>query len=213
MGESNWADRSQQIEQLLAAARAGEGQALGELLQTYRNYLMILATNQFDRRLRQRLNPSDLVQEAMLAVHRDFAKFRGHAEGEFLAWLRKILIHCLHRAIETHVRAKRRDVRRDISIEEFSVAVDRSVSRISQRLADAGPSPGTAIALADQLAKLPADYREMLVLRNLQGLSFNEIAHRTGRSCGAVRMLWLRAIARFKQLSEVSDSSKADRAD
>ena len=55
-----------------------------------------------------------------------------------------------------------------------------------------------AIALANQLAVLPENYREVIVLRNLRGLSFDEIAEKMDRSPGAVRMLWLRAIDKFK---------------
>jgi RNA polymerase sigma-70 factor (ECF subfamily) len=51
-----------------------------------------------------------------------------------------------------------------------------------------------AARLADQLARLPADYREVLILRNLEGLPFAEVARRMGRTAGAVRILWVRAV-------------------
>ncbi len=197
------------VEQLLDLARKGEREPLGQLLQVYRNYLTILATTQLDRRLRRRMNPSDLVQETMLAAHCDFAKFRGSTEREFLAWLRQILINCLHHAIETHLNAKMRDVRREIPVEQVSAALDRSVVNFAQVLADRGPSPSAdlrqrerAVALADQLAKLRPAYRDVIVLRNLQGLSFEEVADRMDRKPGTVRMLWLRAIDKFKQIYE-----------
>ncbi len=200
-------------ETLLTQARSGATEPLGRLLQLYRNYLTILATTQIDRRLRRRMSPSDLVQEAMLAAHRDFPKFRGRVEQEFLGWLRQILINCLHHAVETHVKAKRRDVRCEVSIEQASQNLDRSVFNFAHVLADAGPSPSApvrqrehAVALADQLAKLRPEYREVIVLRNLQGLSFDEVAERMDRNSGAVRMLWLRAIEKFKQVYEPSDS-------
>jgi RNA polymerase sigma-70 factor, ECF subfamily len=194
---------------LLDRARQGEREPLGQLLQLYRNYLTILATTQLDGRLRRRMNPSDLVQETMLAAHCDFAKFRGTSERELLAWLRQILIHCLHHAIETHLNAKMRDVRREISVEQISAALDRSVVNFVQVLADRGPSPSEpaqqrerAVALADQLARLRPQYRDVIVLRNLQGLSFEEVADRMDRKPGTVRMLWLRAIDKFKQIYE-----------
>lgn len=200
------------VEQLLDEAREGTSASLGQLLQLYRNYLTILATTQLDPRLRRRMNPSDLVQETMLLAHRDFQQFRGGSEREFLAWLRQILINCLRHAIETHLKAKRRDVRCEISIDQVSAALDRSVVRFAQVLADRGPSPSapvrqreSAVALADQLAKLPPQYRDVIVLRNLQGLSFEEIAERLERKAGAVRMLWLRAIEKFKQVYEPMD--------
>jgi len=200
------------VEQLLDDARQGQREPLGLLLQSYRNYLTILATTQLDRRLRRRMSASDLVQETMLAAHRDFGKFRGSSEREFLAWLRQSLIHCLHHAVETHVKAQRRDVRCEISLDQLGFSLDRSAANFAQALADPGPSPSTpvrqrerAVALADQLAKLRPEYRDVIVLRNLQGLSFDEIAQRMDRKTGAVRMLWLRAIEKFKQVYEPID--------
>ena len=158
------------VEQLLDDARQGQREPLGLLLQSYRNYLTILATTQLDRRLRRRMSASDLVQETMLAAHRDFGKFRGSSEREFLAWLRQILIHCLHHAVETHVKAQRRDVRCEISLDQLGFSLDRSAANFAQALADPGPSPSTpvrqrerAVALADQLAKLRPEYRDVIV--------------------------------------------------
>ena len=200
------------VEGLLGEARLGETEPLGQLLELYRNYLTILAATQFDRRLRRRMNPSDLVQEAMLAAHRDFAQFRGGTEREFLGWLRQILVNCLHHAIETHFQAKMRDVRCEVPIERVSAALDRSAVNLAQVLADPGPSPSVparqrehAVALANQLAKLPPQYRDVIVLRNLQGLSFDEVAKRMNRKPGTVRMLWLRAIEKFRQVYEPID--------
>ncbi|MCL4204323.1 MAG: sigma-70 family RNA polymerase sigma factor [Pirellulaceae bacterium] len=197
------------VERLLNEARQGGVEPLGELLQLYRNYLTILATTQLDRRLQRRMNPSDLVQETMLAAHRDIRRFRGHSEREFLGWLRQILICCLHHAVETHLKTKMRDVRREVSIEQVSAALDRSAFGHGALLVDPGPSPSArsrqrerAVALADQLAKLRPEYRDVIVLRNLQGLSFDEIGQRMERRPGAVRMLWLRAIDKFKQVCE-----------
>jgi RNA polymerase sigma-70 factor, ECF subfamily len=197
---------------LLKKAKHGEKEPLGQLLQLYRNYLTILATTQLDRKLRQPMNPSDLVQEAMLAAHCDFVKFRGSTEREFLVWLRQILINCLHHAFDTHVRAKMRDVRREISVEQANAALDRSAVGFAQILEDQGPSPSApmqqrerAVAFADQLAKLRPQYRDVIVLRNLQGLSFEEVADRMNLKPGNVRMLWLRAIDKLKQVYEPID--------
>ncbi len=60
--------------------------------------------------------------------------------------------------------------------------------------------------MADQLSRLPPQYRDVIVLRNLQGLSFDEVAERMGRKPGTVRMLWLRAIEKFKQIYQPIDS-------
>jgi RNA polymerase sigma-70 factor (ECF subfamily) len=148
----------------------------------------------------------------MLAAHCDFGDFRGTSERELLGWLRQILINCLHHVIETHLRAKMRDMRREVSVEHIGAVLDRSAYSFTQMIADRGPSPSApmhqrerAVALADQLARLPPQYRDVIVLRNLQGLSFEEVADRMDRKPGAVRMLWLRAIEKFKQIYQPTD--------
>jgi RNA polymerase sigma-70 factor (ECF subfamily) len=87
----------------------------------------------------------------------------------------------------------------------MEVALERSTARLEAVLVDHGPSPSShvqhrehAVLLADHLAELPPDYRDVLVLRHLQGLSFAEVAQRMARSPGAVRMLWLRAIDKLR---------------
>ena len=194
------------VAELVSRAQTGSTETLGDLLQLYRNYLSVLATTQLDGRLRRRLNSSDVVQETMLAAHRDFGAFRGKTEGELLAWLRQILINCVRHAVEVHVKAQKRDIRREVALDATTPTVDDSMMRLANVLADKGRSPSEecgkrelAVAVADQLAKLKPDYRDVIVLRNLQGLSFDEIAERMGRSKGSVRMLWLRAMEKFKQ--------------
>jgi RNA polymerase sigma-70 factor (ECF subfamily) len=196
------------VVELLDRARQGEGEALGQLLQAYRNYLIVLATMQLDGRLRRRLNPSDLVQEALLAAHRDFHQFRGCSAPEFSAWMRKILIHCLHHAVEMHIRAKARDIRCEISLDQAHSTLDRSGLSPANLLADPGPSPSApalqrenALDFANRLGKLRPQYRDVIVLRGLQGLPFDEVAERMGRKPGAVRMLWLRAIEKLQSAS------------
>jgi RNA polymerase sigma-70 factor (ECF subfamily) len=216
-GAEQNADAEQSAEELIRRARSGETEALGSLMQVYRNYLTILATTQLDHRLRRRVSPSDVVQDALLAAHRDFSGFRGQHEREFLAWMRQILINCLHHAYETHMQAKRRDVRCEISLHEVSAAFDRSIVNFAQVLADRGPSPSAPVrrresvaALADKLAQLRREYRDVIVLRSLQGLSFDEVAQRLGRRTGAVRMLWLRAIEKLNQIVTKTDREKVE---
>ena len=199
-------------ESLLRGARSGVREELGDLLEMYRNYLRVLASTQIGNRLRRRLSPSDVVQDTMLAAHRDFPQFRGQSEREFLAWLRKVLLNTIHHAVDTHVKAQRRDIRREVSIEKVGAALGRSSLNLAGLLADPGPSPSTpirreesAVALANQLARLKSEYRDVIVLRNLQGMSFEEVAERMERTSGAVRMLWLRAIEKLRELYESED--------
>lgn len=194
---------------LLNAAKDGKDESLGKLLQLYGNYLKLIATAQLDRKLCGRTSASDLVQETLFEAHRDFAQFRGSSEGEFLAWLRKILVHNLARVVERHVLTDKRDIRREVSMDQIGASLERSTARLVAVLADGGLSPisdaqrnENAIVLADELAVLPEDYRDVIVLRHLECLAFNEVAERMDRSTGAVRMLWIRAVAQLRQQLE-----------
>ena len=55
------------------------------------------------------------------------------------------------------------------------------------------------VLLADALSELPEDYREVLILRHLDGLSFSEVAQRMGRTLDAVKQLWVRALERLRR--------------
>src|SRR5438094_1678363 len=193
-------------ERLLARARQAGGEPLGALLELYRNYLHLLARTQIDLHVQGRVDPSDLVQETLLEAYRDFGQFRGGTETELLAWLRRILVHNLARVAEKHLGPRKRDARRQVSLHRRLADLERSseqvdaalVSQVSSASAGAQRREQAAI-LADTLARLKPDHREVIVLRNLEGLSFEEVARRMGRSAGAVRMLWLRALDRLKQ--------------
>lgn len=194
-------------EQLLAQARAGTPECLGRLLQYYANYLKLLAATQIDKKLRRRCSPSDVVQETFFEAHRDFGQFRGQSEPELLAWLRRILANNLAGVVEKHVLAAKRDVRREVSLGGMERALERSALKLEAALVDRGTSPSSdvhrreyTIFLADRLAELPPDYREVLVLRHFEDLPFPEVARRMGRSPGAVRMLWLRAIGKLRRV-------------
>jgi RNA polymerase sigma-70 factor, ECF subfamily len=193
------------VPSLISDARRGDKSSIGALLQQYRNYLLVLATTQIENRLQPRVSPSDVVQETMLRAHKNFAQFRGTSEAELLGWLRQILVNNLARFVEQHVLAARRDVRREVSIERLGAALEQSTVQLAALLPADGKSPSMAVQqreeavlLADRLAQLPKSYREVLVLRNLQGLPFEEVAQRIDRSVGATRMLWLRAIERLR---------------
>src|SRR3954449_418320 len=199
---------------LITRARRGSKSSLGSLLEQYRNYLVVLAATQIEKRLQPRVSPSDVVQETMLRAHKNFGQFRGTTEAELLAWLRQILVNNLARFVEQHMLAARRDVRREVSIERLGVALEQSTIQLAALVPAEGKSPSMAVQqreeavlLADRLAQLLDDYREVLVLRNLQGLPFEDIASRIGRSVGATRMLSLRAIEKLRTIYRKDEPS------
>src|SRR6187455_1383576 len=190
-------DTQHSANQLFTSARAGSTSCLGQLLALYTNYLKLLVSAQLDNRLKARVSPSDIVQESFFEAHRDFAEFRGTSVGEFVAWLRRIVVNNILRVVEQHVLAEKRDVRREISLVEIGQRLEQSTVRLETFLAQQAESPSgyasrreNELLLADTLAQLPADYRDVLLLRHIEGLSFEEVAQRMERTSGAVRMLW-----------------------
>jgi len=188
--------------ELLGMARDGRGDALGELLQSYRNYLHLLARLQVDNRLAGKIAPSDVVQETFLQAHRGFAQFRGSSEGEFLQWLRRILVFQLTRIRDSFLGTQRRNIRLE---RQFENGLDRSSHQI-QALAQNATTPSQmavrreqSVLLADVLSELAKDHREVIILRHLHELSFPEIAVRMGRTEQGVKKLWARALASVRR--------------
>jgi len=195
-----------QPELLLERAREGDVQALGTLLEEYREYLRLLARPRVGRGLQVRLDPSDLVQEVLLEAHRDFGQFLGRTEAELTAWLRRILVRNLADQVKHH-QSQRRDYTREqpleLLVEQAHEALAAPLSTPSAHAA----RREQAVVLANALTQLSDDYREVITRRHVEGQSFEAIAAATGRSPGAVRMLWMRALERLGSLLEQRDAA------
>jgi RNA polymerase sigma-70 factor (ECF subfamily) len=190
-------------EGVLALARAGHDGALGHLLERYRAYLTLLARLQVGRRLQGKADPDDVVQETFLEAARHFPQFRGETEPELAAWLRKILAGCLAHLVRRYCGTQARDVRLERALEDdldqSSRAIDRGLVATQSTPSQRASRREEAVLLADALAELPDDYREIIVLRHLEGLTFPQAAQRMGRSLDSVEKLWLRAVTRLRQ--------------
>ncbi len=189
---------------LLNRAREGHGAALGKLLEAYRDYLTLLARVQIGRRLQGKADASDLVQETFLQVHRNFPRFRGTTEGELLGWLRQILAAQLAGLLRRYLGTRRRDVRfeRELAqeLEESSQALDRGLVARESSPSSQAVRREHAVLLAEALARLQDDERELLILRHLEHLSFPEAARRMGQTLDRVKKLWPRALERLRRL-------------
>jgi len=191
-------------ERLLVEARTGDTATLGRLLELYRRYLALLARVQIGQRLQGKVDASDVVQETFLEAHRGFAGFRGSSEGELLCWLRQILAARLADMLRRFLGTQGRDVRLEREIaEDF----DRSSILLDRGLVAPQSSPSQQVArreqsvlLANALGELPDDYREVIALRHLEGLTFPAVAQRMGRSLDSVEKLWMRALVRLRKL-------------
>jgi RNA polymerase sigma-70 factor, ECF subfamily len=191
------------------ALRQGTASPTGDLLSPFRPWLALLARLQLDSQLQGKFDASDIVQQTLLEACRDLPKFRGQTEPELLAWLRAILAHVIAHEIRRYTDVEKRDVACEVTLEQ---SLAQSSLRLGNLLAASQTSPSQQavqheqeVLLADVLTRLPEDYREVIILRNLEGLSHEEVAERMGRGVGAVRMLWVRALAHVRK--EVDRSS------
>jgi RNA polymerase sigma-70 factor (ECF subfamily) len=195
------------IAELIARARQGDAARRDELFQLCRDYLGYVARAQVESWLQAKVDASDLVQQTLFEAHRDFARFQGSTEAEWLAWLRRILAHNAQDYVRQFHGTAKRQARREVPV--------RGPGDDSQMLgvepAAREPSPSQQLIRRDEelrvtaaLGRLSEDHREVIVLRNLERLPFDEIARRMGRSRPAVQMLWMRAV---KKLQEAMDQS------
>jgi RNA polymerase sigma-70 factor, ECF subfamily len=196
-------------DELLQQVCSGDTERLGQLLELYRHYLHLLARVEIGRNLQAKLDASDLVQDTLMEAHRGFSRFRGSNETQLICWLRQIMTANLSNLLRRYLGTQGRDVRRE---RELTVHVDQSSRLLDRGLIDRGSSPSQrasrreqAVLLADALERLPEDYREAIVLRHLEGLTFPEVARRMGRSLDSVEKLWVRGLALLRQaMGEVS---------
>lgn len=181
---------------------------IGELLEHYRNYLRLLASMQLNAKVRVRASASDVVQETFLEAHQAFSQFRGTTEAELIAWLRKILVRNILDEGKRQ-RAAKRDVNREQSLD---AALDRSSEILGTALCSQISSPSQKIAkreqavlVADAIARLSVEQRDIIIERQVHRKPFDEIATLTGKTSAAVRMSWLRALEKLKiHLNELS---------
>lgn len=174
----------------------------GQRLEPYRDYLRLLARLHLDRRLRAKLDPSDLVQQTLLEAYRDMHAWEDHSPEERAAWLRRILAHNLANAIRDFTRAKR-DVSRERSLQE---ELDQSSARLDALLPDPGASPSQQaqrnehlLRLAHALIELPEAQREAIILRHYENWSLEAISEHLGRSPAAVAGLLHRGLKTLRQ--------------
>lgn len=198
------------VGRLIGQAQQGDDSARGRLFQLGRNYMGLVARAQVESWLRVKVDASDLVQQTMLEAHRDFKRFQGQSEKEWLAWLRRILAHNMADFVRCY-RGTSKRAGREVPIR----LGDTTAAFGAPEPAAPGPTPSqeflqidAELRVAEAVSRLPPDYQEVIMLRNLQRLPFAEVAERMERSRPAVQMLWMRAIRRLQEiLAETDDES------
>ncbi|MGI6414198.1 MAG: sigma-70 family RNA polymerase sigma factor [Thermoguttaceae bacterium] len=200
------------VSNLIRRARQGDAECRDRLFELCRSYLGFAARAQVESWLRVKVDASDLVQQTLLEAHRDFDRFDGASEQEWLAWLRKILAHNVSDFIRRYRGTAKRQVRREVPFRDPGAS---GPAAGAPEPAAPDRTPSQQLALVDDqlrvtaaLAELAPDYQEVVVLRNLERLPFAEVAERMGRSRPAVQMLWMRAIRRLQEMLGEEDAER-----
>jgi len=202
-----------QTEVLLDRVRDGDGKAVQELLTRHRDRLRQMVRVRMDPRLRARLDPSDIVQEALADASRKLPDYLRQRSCPFYPWLRQLAWQQLVRLHRRHVLAERRSVTRE-------VRCDMTLSDPSTRLLAAQVAGGTSVGgrmvrkelcqrVREALAQLPPLEREAVVLRHLELLSLTEMAAVLGTTEEAARSRYRRGVERLHTL--LSEGSEAPR--
>lgn len=190
-------------EQLLDRVAGGDAAATGPLLQRHRDRLKRMVSVRADPRLAARVDPSDVVQEALAEAATQLAEYARRRPLPFYPWLRGIAQTRLAALYRRHVQARRRSVERE---EQMVGLPDRSALALADRLFARASSPSarlhreeTRTRVREALAALPERDREVLVLRHLEDLSAREAGEVLGLTEGAVRVRHMRALHRLRE--------------
>jgi RNA polymerase sigma-70 factor (ECF subfamily) len=181
---------------LTAAARDGDASALGHLLGGFQSYLRLIADRELGADLKQKCAASDLVQQTFLDAQRAFRRFQGSGPGELRVWLEQILHNNLGDAARRFRSVEKREIGREVALAGNGTDIEA--------LIDSTTPSKTVLAreeedkLRQALARISEDQRRVIVLRNLERRKFEDIALAFGRSTGAVKKLWSRAISQLK---------------
>jgi RNA polymerase sigma-70 factor (ECF subfamily) len=190
-------------EELIERARNGDGAARQQLLVRHRDRLKHMVLLRLDRRLAARVDPSDVVQEALADAAGQLSEYLREQPVAFYPWLRRLAWEHLVQLHQRHLHAGKRSVRR----EERWELPEESALELAGRLLGSGTSPSRHVLRQEQRRRVQAALdqlaerdREVLVLRYLEGLSTRETAAVLGIREGAAKVRHLRALERLRGL-------------
>jgi RNA polymerase sigma-70 factor (ECF subfamily) len=191
--------------ELLDRIRRGDPTATGELLGRFRPRLRRMVAARMDDRVAPRVDPSDVVQEALVVAHERLSEYLKQADSPFYPWLRQIGWDRLVEAHRRHIHADKRSVRREVSMQ----LSEASAVHLAQQMAASPSSPSRQLARKELrgriraiLGELPAFDREILILKHLEELTNSECAAVLGITVVAVKKRYLRALGRVRNLMD-----------
>jgi RNA polymerase sigma-70 factor (ECF subfamily) len=199
------AEHDDDIERLIGQAQGGDEAAREQLLVRHRARLRQMIAVRLDRRLFARLDPSDVVQEALIDAYLKLPDYLRDRPLPFYPWLRQIAWDRLVELHRRHLHLQKRSVLREAG--QGLPLPDDSALQLADRLLGRGSSPSARAQRDEQrervqaaLARLAPRDREVLAMRYLEQLAMAEIAAVLGITEGAVKVRHLRALQRFHDL-------------
>jgi RNA polymerase sigma-70 factor (ECF subfamily) len=189
----------QKTQHLVALAKEGNQPALNQLCSVYGERVRRIIRFRLDTKLRPKLDSIDLVQDALLLALGGLKDFTYRNEGDFLRWLSKIAENKLHDIIKKF-HADKRDIRKEISFKQEERSTDGRFYGAAEPIGTTTPSvimrkKEALDRLEKALDTLKPEYKEVIVLKKIEGLTHAEIAERLNKSPNAVPMLLFRAMA------------------
>ena len=197
----------QKTQHLVALAKDGDESALDRLCTVYGPRVLWLVRIRMGKELRSKLESVDLVQDVFVSALKDLGNFTYKNEGDFVRWLSGITENRLRDNLDK-LHADKRDIRKEVRLNTHRPTIEDSFAAALEPI-DA-TTPSVIISKReefDKLAKaidaLKPEYREVIVLTKVEGLSYREIGDKLGRSADAARMLFSRAMAALTGAFEV----------
>jgi RNA polymerase sigma-70 factor (ECF subfamily) len=193
-------------ETLLARAKSGDSDALGELMLTYRDRLVRVVRFRMDRRLNGRIDPGDVVQDAYVVAIERFPEYHHDDRMPFFLWLRFITLQKLCELHRHHLRAKVRNAAREVSLLHGPIPQATSAVLAAQLLgrittpSQAAMRAEVKVRLEDALNDMDEIDREVVALRHFEQISNFETAKALEINESAASSRYVRAIRRLKHI-------------
>lgn len=189
---------------LLERFRKGDSAAFTLLFDRYRRRLAVLVHYKISPEKRRSMDVDEILQETFLAAFRQLDHFEYRSPGSFMSWLSRIADHVIVDRVRFESRQKR-DAAETVRFRSESNpgGPEPTDTRTPSRVLGEKQAVETLLA---KLSSLPEDYRQVILLAKVEGLSTQEMAERLGRSREAVSLLLHRAIQRFRRLQQDEDT-------
>jgi RNA polymerase sigma-70 factor (ECF subfamily) len=218
MAKSIWPSNDQ-TQSLLDAARQGDSDAVNQLLEKHRGPVRRLVEMRLDRKVQQRVDVSDVVQDVLVEASGRLEKYLNDPAMAFHLWMRQI---AWDRIIDTY-RRHRVSAKRNMDRERpmtVTAGNDQSTIELAAQICDPGMTPATAATQREIAAKVEAviqqlsdQDREIILMRHYEHLSNFEIAEILELNPPAASMRYLRALRRLRELLEQDAIDGADDED